>query len=112
MTHTCCYAAEPWGSQRRDGRGREIPVGVLMMFRGDIDGIRQEERELGQRLETLTAEFCDRYDSTQATLEGFVRGYWREKMREECLPSYENANMLDELGVKVDYHCELPRALD
>ncbi len=102
MTHTCCNIGTVNFSGQVDGSIR-----ILEKFRGDVSGIRREETELGRRLEDLVAEFLWRFQTSQESLKDFIFGYWRERMREECIPSLKDIKKAEAVGVRPDYTCEL-----
>lgn len=111
ITHTCCKH-----SQRNFLR--VLPSGTMELltlrrFQGSVEDIHDEEKELHGRLKQLLLEFNDRLAESGEGLRGFVWGYSRKRMAEECVPALgEGQDIRDELGVKPEEKCELLRLED
>lgn len=83
MTHTCCFERwMPW-------KGEYSMILTLRNFRGSANGIHDEESELITRLETFISEFVTRFRESEEELGDFMWGYWRRRMREECVPIHD-----------------------
>ena len=93
LTHTCCEK-RGWHDlicTRHDSTEREE--------------IRDEERLLIGKLETLVAEFTEKYTDSGVSLPEFLRGYWKTRMeeieREEKPLDDEKIAKIEELGVVI-----------
>ncbi|KAM0796422.1 hypothetical protein BDR22DRAFT_893275 [Usnea florida] len=98
LTHTCCLIACCGGPRyfnffctRYDSMEREE--------------IHDEERLLISKLETLVAEFSQKYTELGVSLPDFLKGYWKTRMEEiekeeEALDDEEIAK-IEELGVVI-----------
>ena len=93
LTHTCCETVPRRGliNTRYDSTEREE--------------IHDEERLLIDKLETLVAEFTEKYTELGVSLPEFLKGYWKTRMEEieraeESLDDEEIAK-IEELGVVI-----------
>lgn len=84
ITHTCCFGAG-MPVPGRSNPHRAAPT--LVMYRGDVDDIHEEEEELIERLEALVTEFEKKLRGSNEDLRDFVWGYWKKRMGEECVPT-------------------------
>ncbi|KAH7140299.1 hypothetical protein B0J13DRAFT_557494 [Dactylonectria estremocensis] len=105
MTHTCCAISEicVTNTKRR--------CRMLMQFPGHVEEIQDEEKALGERLETLVQEFESRLAQSHESLTAFIFGYWRDRMASECVPSFEKSDHIAQVGICVDETYETPIAL-
>jgi hypothetical protein len=94
MTHTCCFL-------ELDDLVSASGYLVLKQFLGDVLGIQDEEKELGDRLTSLIVEFQCEFENSQESLGEFIYGYWSKRMAEECLPSHDEVESARQAGVKV-----------
>ena len=67
LTHTCCTF---------NGRGDDVNDST------ELKEIRDEERFLISKLETLVAEFTEKYNELGVSLPEFLKGYWKTRMEE------------------------------
>ncbi|MBE3049515.1 hypothetical protein IMZ48_44850 [Candidatus Bathyarchaeota archaeon] len=106
MTHTCCSCdaiSHPHAVPRCEACG-------LGDFPGNAEEIHDEEEELIGRLDSLCMEFKARFAESKEELPDerlpkFIWGYWRARMREECVPR-DTEDQVDVADTTVRYQAE------
>ena len=111
MTHTCCScdaSSHPHAVPRCENCG-------LGYFPGNAEEIHDEEEELIGRLDSLCMEFKARFAESKEELPDerfpkerfpkFIWGYWRARMREECVPD-DTEDKVDVADTTVRYQAK------
>ena len=106
MTHTCCTAT------RQDPPEAYsltlFSVVTLQEYDGNTEEIWEEEEELRLRLEKLVLEFDTQLSKSGEDLVDFLRGTWRKRMAEECVPIGDDDRVIGgDSGVNFEHYCEL-----
>ena len=106
MTHTCCISTHKHPLESHSPCLSRVPY--LREYEGNIEEIWEEEEELHLRLENLVLEFDNQLSKSGEDLADFLRGTWRKRMAEECVPIGDDDRVTgSDSGVKFEHYCEL-----
>jgi len=72
----------------------------------DRESCQLEEKCLIDRLEVLIKEFQAQFAQSRGSMREFIWGYFRQRMREECVPRENDKHELRAIGVQVEENCK------